>query len=297
MLKRILVYFLAGWFLITAGALVYLALFVGFPPREIRSQIIADPPVGGTAQVEVVDPALAALLYRYFPEPLSQHYEEVFIRDYFQDRRGGFLLDVGASHYKTRSTTHYMDVALGWHGIAIDAIAEFAPDYAKHRPRTKFFPVFVSDKSDDDVDFFVILNNSRLSTADKATAEAAGAHETRPMKTVTLNALLDSQGVKEIDLLSMDIELWEPAALAGFDIDRFKPELVVIESHPQVRDKIFDYFAKHDYVELAKYSTWDGRNAYFIPRADLAAFEARKAEAVTPAPAGSTPAQPAPAAP
>jgi len=275
--KQILFAVTSAWTVLSAGALVYLAL----QPRPPETNEVRGPlPV----------PELGALLYRYFPSPLSQHHEEVFIRDYFEDRKGGFLLDVGASHYKTRSTTHYMDVALGWHGIAVDALGEFAADYAKHRPRTKFFPVFVSDKSDQDVDFYVIASNSRLSTADRATAQRTGSkNKVVPMKTVTLDALLDSQGVKEIDLLSMDIEMWEPKALAGFDIDRFKPELVVIESHPPVRAQIFDYFAKHGYAEIEQYSKWDGRNAYFVPKDDLPKFLARKAaEIVAAAPSAST---------
>jgi FkbM family methyltransferase len=242
-----------------------------------RSNVIANPPdllperdPAGAA----MDPELAALLYRYFPRPLSQHYEEVCIRDYFQDRKGGFLLDVGASHYKVRSTTHYLDVALGWRGIAVDAIAELGPDYVKHRPARSFS--VSSSATSPTTDFFVILKNSRLSTADAKVANAAGAHETRTMKTVTLNDLLESQGVKEIDLLSMDIELWEPRALAGFNIDKYKPELVVIEVHAPVREALYSYFAKHNYVEIEKYTRWDGRNAYFIPREDLPKFLARK---------------------
>jgi FkbM family methyltransferase len=241
--------------------------------RQIREHVSRDSgdPIG-----TATDPELAALLYRYFPRPLSQHYEEAFIRDYFQDRKGGFLLDVGASHYKIRSTTYYLDVALGWRGIAVDAIAELGPDFVKYRPRTKFFGVFVSDRTDADVDFFVVLKNSRLSTADPKLAKAAGAHETRRLKTVTLNDLLESQGVEEIDLLSMDVELWEPRALAGFDIDKYKPELVVIESHAPVRQALYGYFAAHNYVEIEKYTKWDGRNAYFIPKADLPKFLARE---------------------
>jgi hypothetical protein len=151
--KPILFAVMSGWFVLSIGALGYVVLTPEGPvvllslrpnsPQlaKERSNVIANPPdllperdPAGAA----MDPELAALLYRYFPRPLSQHYEEVCIRDYFQDRKGGFLLDVGASHYKVRSTTHYLDVALGWRGIAVDAIAELGPDYVKHRPRTKF---------------------------------------------------------------------------------------------------------------------------------------------------------------
>jgi FkbM family methyltransferase len=282
-IKQIFFGIVSGWFVLSLAVLGYVTLKPPEAPhrsaaqRKVLSAVVANPPgVGSETSDENSDPELAALVYRYCPVSVSQHFEEVFIRDYFEDRKGGFFLDVGANHYKTQSTTYYMDTALGWHGIAIDAIAEFAEGYAKHRPRTKFFPVFVGDKSDKDVDFFVILNNSRLSTGNKETAEQQGAYEKRPMKTVTLNSLLDSQKVTKIDLLSMDIELWEPQALAGFDIERFKPELVVIEAHAQVKDKVFSYFAAHNYVEIEKYSKWDGRNVYFIPRDRMPAFLARK---------------------
>lgn len=233
------------------------------------------PSNSGTAPSKL-EPELAAMLYRYFPKPLSQGFEEVFIRDYFQDRRGGFLLDVGASHFRDRSTTHYLDVALGWQGIAVDAIAEFADGYARHRPRTKYFAAFVSDRSDEGVDFIVNRGNTRLSTADAETATHFDAPtEVRQLSTVTLDDLLDAEGVREIDLLSMDIELWEPKALAGFDIERFRPELVVIEFHSPIRDQLEEYFARHGYAQIEKYTRWDGRNAYYVPADDLAKFLAR----------------------
>ena len=45
--------------------------------------------------------------------------------------------------------------------------------------------------------------------------------------------------------MSMDIELAEPQALAGFSIGRFNPSLVAVEAHPPVRQQILDYFARN----------------------------------------------------
>jgi hypothetical protein len=84
--------------------------------------------------------------------------------------------------------------------------------------------------------------------------------------TITLNDLLDKEGVKTLDFMSMDIELAEPKALAGFDIERFRPALVCIEAHPEVRQQIFDYFASHEYVLIGKYLRADPVNVYFKPR-------------------------------
>lgn len=55
------------------------------------------------------------------------------------------------------------------------------------------------------------------------------------------------------------------AALAGFDIERYRPALVCIEMHRQVKQRILDYFSKHGYVLLEKYKDLDPANSYFIP--------------------------------
>jgi hypothetical protein len=83
--------------------------------------------------------------------------------------------------------------------------------------------------------------------------------------TTTLNAVLDQAGLTRVDFLSMDIELAEPKALAGFDIDRFQPGLVCIEAHLEVRQQILDYFATHRYSLVGKYLRADPHNLYFRP--------------------------------
>jgi len=77
--------------------------------------------------------------------------------------------------------------------------------------------------------------------------------------------LLDRESVKTVDLLSIDIELNEPKALDGFDIERFKPALVCIEGLLPVRQRIFDYFAEHHYVIVGRYIWVDRENLYFMP--------------------------------
>lgn len=43
----------------------------------------------------------------------SQYDEELIIRDFFNDRRGGVFVDVGCYHYKDISTTYYLEKHLG----------------------------------------------------------------------------------------------------------------------------------------------------------------------------------------
>jgi len=63
----------------------------------------------------------------------------------------------------------------------------------------------------------------------------------------------------------MDIEGSEPAALRGFDIERFKPELVCIEASKSIRTEIQAYFAAHGYERIDKYLAYDMVNWYYAP--------------------------------
>ena len=54
----------------------------------------------------------------------SQFDEELIIRDFFQDRRGGFFLDVGAADPDVNNTTYYLEKNLGWSGIGVDALPD-----------------------------------------------------------------------------------------------------------------------------------------------------------------------------
>lgn len=80
--------------------------------------------------------------------------------------------------------------------------------------------------------------------------------------------LEEQLGSSRFDFLSIDIELAEPAALAGFDIKKYRPSLVCIEAHKEVRDKVLQYFSENGYRLIEKYKGLDPLNFYFTPGAD-----------------------------
>lgn len=205
----------------------------------------------------------------YGPDHYSEREEEWLIRDYFQDRRGGIFVDVGANHYKLASKTYYLESHLGWSGLAIEPQQQFAEDYRTHRPQTKFLSFFVSDQSNELAKLYVTGRSSLVASSDKAFVEQFGTiAEVRDVPTITLTDLLEAEGITHIDFLSMDIELHEPKALAGFDIQRFRPSLVCIEGLLPVRQDILNYFARNGYVLLGKYMWADLENLYFVPVED-----------------------------
>jgi hypothetical protein len=208
------------------------------------------------------------LVIKYGPKHYSQNDEELIIRDFFNDKRNGYFVDVGANHYRINSTTYYLEERLDWSGIAIDAICDYGRDYLIHRKKTQFFCFFVSDRSDKEADFYVNLDNKRISTSNLDLASKQGPFDKEHIPTITLNDLLYSVGATHFDFLSMDIELAEPPALAGFDIQKYKPSLVCIEAHQEVRDQVLRYFSKNNYRLIEKYKGLDPLNFYFTPGAD-----------------------------
>ena len=203
---------------------------------------------------------------KYGPAHYTEREEEWFIRDYFQDRRGGVFVDVGANHYRDTSKTYYLESKLGWSGLAIEPQRQFAADYTAYRPRTRFLPFFVSDVSNETAKLYVTHRTSTVASSNKEFVQQFGElDEVREVPTITLTDLLEAEGIQQFDFLSMDIELHEPQALKGLDIQRFKPSLVCIEGLLPVRQEILDYFARNGYVLIGKYMWVDLENLYFAP--------------------------------
>ena len=202
---------------------------------------------------------------RFGPGRNSRYGEEWIIRDFFGEQRGGVFVDVGANHHQRDSNTYFLETTLGWSGVAIDPQAKFADGYAAKRPRTTFIPLFVSDTSNSEAVLHVPKNNDLIASASVTFVKEEGGDDVVPVRanTTTLDDVLERSGIVGIDFLSIDVELHEPQVLKGFSIDKYHPRLIGIESHPEVRQRILDYFMAHGYVVLGKYLRADSENLWF----------------------------------
>ncbi len=205
--------------------------------------------------------------------------EELIIRDFFQDRREGFFLDVGCSEPVKGSNTYYLEKHLGWSGIGIDALVDYREAWLAKRKNSRFFAYLVTDRSGVQATFFKSPGLGISSTNQAwASGKAFGANletEELQIESITLNDLLDRENVTKIDLLAMDIEGHEPQALAGFDIERFSPELVAVEKSvgPRKNNAVRRYFEAHGYRMIERYVPFDPVNRYFERRSGDSAGE------------------------
>lgn len=247
------------------ASLVAVAAYMGLPRLEVLG--VADQffPV----QQKPEDPELQRLKKKWGEVKHSYHDEELFILEFFQGRKNGVFVDVGAFDYKKYSNTYRLENEFDWGGIAVDALDEFRAGYELHRTKTKFFNFYISDTSNVPMDFFVVEGRKSQSTGLVTNAETKTEKwdvSTIEVLQITLDELLEHEGIERIDFLNMDIELAEPAALRGFDIERFRPELVCIEAHPPVVPFLEQYFAEHGYEKIKLWSELDVFNSYYTPR-------------------------------
>jgi FkbM family methyltransferase len=193
--------------------------------------------------------------------------EELIIRDFFQDRRGGFFVDIGCAWPIRSSNTYYLEKHLGWTGIGIDALPDYAEAWREKRPASRFFNFLVTDRVSDAEPFYKSTGLG-LSSVTRRNARGQKFGDDLPVEKIqvpatTLDALLEHEGITEVDLLAMDIEGHELTALGGMDLARFQPELVVAEGkRPAVRR----YLSYHGYELIEKYLDFDLVNDYFRPR-------------------------------
>ncbi len=205
------------------------------------------------------------------PVLYSQVKEEVLIRHFFNDAKNKFFLDVGCSDYKNISTTYYLEKHLNWKGIGVDALKQYAADYLKYRPRTRFRNYAVSDHSGGTIDLYTKPGLEVFSSTIKEAVYRIPEPVVVKVPVITLNDLLKKEKVNHIDFLSMDIEGGELKALEGFDIKKYRPSLICIEVQEEMgiyyAKEITDYFERNGYQKLEAYTQFEGKgNWYFMPK-------------------------------
>jgi hypothetical protein len=217
-----------------------------------------------------LDPEVLSEFQSRYGNPIASHGpEEWFIRDFFKDARNGVFVDVGAGPASYGSNTFFLETRLGWTGVAIDAQAEYESEYRTLRPNTRFVSAFIDDADGKPSELWILPRHPESSSRYKAWSNLYAGWFEKPVRHVytstTLNTLLHRYSITRVDYLNVDIELGEPQALAGFDIDTFRPSLASVEAFPPMRQAILDYFAAHRYVLVGKYLRDDPTNLWFRP--------------------------------
>ncbi len=190
----------------------------------------------------------------------SQHGEDALLDLIFGDQKEGFFVEVGCIDGRCFSNTLAFEER-GWKGICVEAHAGYIDLLKKNRPKSIICHC-AAGEADEDAIFYANARGS-LSTLDK-TQEAHfqdnygpyfSGFEEQEVKKTRLSTLLDAHKIREIDILSLDIEGYEVEALKGLDLTRHQPKVLVVESdNHQHEMRLDELILPHGYLKSIKMS-------------------------------------------
>lgn len=143
----------------------------------------------------------------------------------------GFYVDVGCNHPRKGSNS-FRFYRKGWRGIAIDANADFGPQYRRIRPRDRFVQACVSDTVGA-VDFHVFQGDALSSISGKALFDDPEKYAVKRIEQLTTRRLDDiltnENAPPQFEFLSIDVEGHDEAVLRSINLARFAPQIILIE--------------------------------------------------------------------
>ncbi len=209
---------------------------------------------------------------RQMPEPESadftaQFAEDRLLAEYFGDKAHGFFVEVGAYNGIDFSNSYYFE-RIGWQGILIEPDPDMAECCRQSRPNSKVVQcAVVNEDSPPEVSFDVIDGWKALSSL--SFTPQLGSNSLPPeliarkitVAAKTLDQILTDCKVDTIDFITIDVEGQEWGVLQGFTIDRWRPQIVIIERHTaRPERKILDYMHQGHYQYIR---TTGGINDWF----------------------------------
>ena len=143
----------------------------------------------------------------------------------------GIYIDIGCNHPFSNNNT-FLLYKNGWSGINIDLDFHFVDLFNYFRPNDFNKQIACSD-TEGEREIYFYHNKSALNTLSKEVYgfRKAKIEQVKKINTTTLNNVIESSKYKDnkVNFLSIDVEGHEINVLKGFDIEKYSPDIVVIE--------------------------------------------------------------------
>jgi FkbM family methyltransferase len=170
----------------------------------------------------------------------SQYGEDSVLLNLFGEDYKGIIVDVGALDGFHLSNSFLLS-QLGWKCLAIEAHPNFANICEKNRPESICIKKAVSNTKGF-VEMELNHRGSHTTIVDEKTNKSV------LIECDTLDNLIEENlgPDVDIDVISIDIDGSERFALQSFDLDRWKPKVIIVEI-TEVPEIIEDYLSKYGY--------------------------------------------------
>jgi FkbM family methyltransferase len=199
----------------------------------------------------------------------SQHNQDINVLKYFNNKRDGFFLDIGAHDGQTLSNTYLLEKEFGWKGICFEPMPH---QFARLDECRTSLNINAAVFNKEGIENFTLVDydgypdmlsgiSSEISFRHMGNLISEGSRMKAPLrtikvKTVILNDILEDQGISEIDFVSLDTEGAELSIVQSMDHHKFHFKLFAIEngnSDPEIRN----YMTSQGYKMLGRWAIDD----------------------------------------
>ena len=175
--------------------------------------------------------------------------EDIFINNFFKNKKNGFYLDVGAYHPLDGNNTHLLYEKKNWNGINIDVNPISIELFKRARKNDLNLNYGISNKKT----FVKLYFRKKINMLNTLNKEFAKIHfkngfQEKRIKTNTLNYILDRSKYKnkKIDFFNLDVEGNELNVLKSLNFKKYQPSLICVEihNHQETQKNNKDHFKK-----------------------------------------------------
>lgn len=160
----------------------------------------------------------------------SQFGEDALVWKHFGRRPNGFFVEVGANHPTELSNTWFLEQR-GWSGILIEPLTEKCTLLREARKASRVFQVAIGAAEGRGLVELKIPSQDVCAMVKVPKPKNMVAVKTETVRLATLDDILAEAGNPRIDFVSIDVEGMEMDVLRGFDLERHRPGLVMLEDH------------------------------------------------------------------
>jgi len=192
----------------------------------------------------------------------SETEEKQLVLKFFQNRRDGIFVEVGANDPVNSSQTWLLEQN-GWHGVLVEPLSALCGKLRAQRENSQVFQVACSSPDQEGEAEMHVGADTGHSTLEMVKASAGTSFAgTERVKITTLDKVLQAAGVQRIDFLSIDVEGHEIAVMRGLDFLKYRPALILIE------DGLQD-LSRHRFLGARGYKVVKRThlNNWYVPRA------------------------------
>lgn len=194
---------------------------------------------------------------------------EVKLNNIFNKKRG-FFIELGANDGLFQSNTAFLEKEMEWTGILIEPSPKGYELCIKNRPNSIClnFACVSDDYKENYVEGDFINNDSMASINGKRTNNK----KLTKVRATTLEKIIHEHKCKNIDFLSLDTEGYEFNILKGLNLDKHRPNYMLIEIYNNDIERIFNLLYSKNYKLHSNFTNynkidnprWDGTHNDYL---------------------------------